>query len=54
LLASAGIFSVILGCSAQKSLTTLFAGIQIALTQPIRIDDVVIVENEWVGLKRLP
>jgi len=47
LLASAGILGIILGFSAQKSLATLFAGIQIALTQPIRIDDVVIVENEW-------
>ncbi len=43
LLASAGILSIIVGFSAQKSLATLFAGIQIALTQPIRIDDVVII-----------
>jgi small-conductance mechanosensitive channel len=47
LLASAGVVGIILGFAAQKSLATLFAGIQIALTQPIRIDDVVIVENEW-------
>jgi len=47
LLASAGIAGIILGFAAQKSLSTLLAGIQIALTQPIRIDDVVIVEGEW-------
>lgn len=47
LLASAGIASVIIGFAAQKSIATVFAGIQIALTQPIRIDDVVIVEGEW-------
>ena len=53
LLASAGILSIILGFSAQKSLATLFAGIQIALTQPIRIDDVVIVENEWGRIEEI-
>lgn len=47
ILASAGIAGVILGFAAQKSLTTLIAGIQIAITQPISIDDVVVVENEW-------
>jgi small-conductance mechanosensitive channel len=47
LLASAGIAGIIIGFSAQRSLATLFAGLQIAITQPIRIDDVVIVENEW-------
>jgi small-conductance mechanosensitive channel len=53
LLASAGILSIILGFSAQRSLATLFAGIQIALTQPIRIDDVVIVENEWGWIEEI-
>ncbi len=53
LLASAGILSIILGFSAQKSLTTIFAGIQIALAQPIRIDDVVIVENEWGWIEEI-
>ncbi|HXH81328.1 MAG TPA: mechanosensitive ion channel domain-containing protein [Candidatus Tectomicrobia bacterium] len=47
ILASAGIASVIVGFAAQRSIATLLAGFQIALTQPIRIDDVVIVENEW-------
>ncbi len=47
LLASAGIAGVVLGFAAQKTLGNLLAGIQIAFAQPIRIDDVVIVENEW-------
>jgi small-conductance mechanosensitive channel len=47
LLASAGIAGVVLGFAAQKSLGTLLAGIQIAVSQPIRLDDVVIVEGEW-------
>jgi hypothetical protein len=47
LLASAGVAGIVLGFSAQSTIATIFAGIQIALTQPIRIDDVVIVEGEW-------
>jgi small-conductance mechanosensitive channel len=47
LLASAGIVGIIVGFAAQRSLATLVAGLQIAITQPIRIDDVVIVDGEW-------
>ncbi|HTU64342.1 MAG TPA: mechanosensitive ion channel domain-containing protein [Steroidobacteraceae bacterium] len=47
MIASAGVAGIVIGFAAQKSLGTLLAGIQIALTQPIRIDDVVIVESEW-------
>jgi len=47
ILASAGIAGIIVGLAAQRSIATLLAGFQIALTQPIRVDDVVIVENEW-------
>jgi small-conductance mechanosensitive channel len=47
ILASAGIAGIILGFAAQRSLGTLLAGFQIAITQPIRVDDVVIVEGEW-------
>lgn len=47
LLASAGIAGVVIGFAAQKSLGTLLAGVQIAFSQPIRLDDVVIVEGEW-------
>ena len=45
ILASAGIAGIIIGFAAQRSLATLIAGIQIAITQPIRIDDVVIVDG---------
>jgi small-conductance mechanosensitive channel len=47
LLASAGVAGVIAGLAAQKSLSTIIAGLQVAITQPILIDDVVIVEGEW-------
>ena len=53
LLASAGIAGIIIGFAAQRSLATLFAGLQIAFTQPIRIDDVVIVENEWGRIEKI-
>ncbi|NQV51480.1 MAG: mechanosensitive ion channel [Candidatus Marinimicrobia bacterium] len=53
LLASAGIAGIIIGLAAQRSLATLFAGIQLAITQPIRIDDVVIVENEWGRIEEI-
>jgi small-conductance mechanosensitive channel len=50
ILASAGIVGIVVGVAAQSTLSDLIAGIQIALTQPIRVDDVVIVEGEfgWV------
>jgi small-conductance mechanosensitive channel len=47
LLTSAGIAGIILGLSAQKVIGAILAGVQIAIAQPIRIDDVVIVEGEW-------
>ena len=47
LLASAGAAGIIAGLALQPLLTNLIAGIQIAVTQPIRIDDAVIVEGEW-------
>lgn len=47
LFASAGIAGVIIGLAAQRIIGAVIAGLQIAITQPIRIDDVVIVENEW-------
>jgi small-conductance mechanosensitive channel len=42
-----------LGFAAQRSIATLLAGFQIALTQPIRVDDVVIVENEWGRIEEI-
>lgn len=47
LLASAGIAGVVAGLAAKPVFGNLIAGLQIALTQPIRLDDVVIVEGEW-------
>lgn len=47
LLTSAGVAGIIIGFAAQRSLANLFAGFQIAFTQPIRIDDVLVVEGEW-------
>ncbi|MDE2305188.1 MAG: mechanosensitive ion channel [Gammaproteobacteria bacterium] len=53
LLASAGIVGIVAGIAAQKTLANLFAGIQIALTQPMRQDDVVIVEGEWGRIEEI-
>ncbi len=53
LLASAGIIGIILGFAAQKTLGNIVAGIQIAISQPIRLDDVVIVENEWGWIEEI-
>jgi len=47
LLTSAGVAGIIIGFAAQKTLANLLAGIQIAFTQPIKIDDAVVVEGEW-------
>lgn len=47
LLTGVGVGGIIIGFAAQKSLGNLLAGFQIAFTQPIRMDDVLIVEGEW-------
>lgn len=47
LLASAGVAGVVLGFAAKPVLGNLIAGVQLALTQPIRIDDVVVIEGEF-------
>lgn len=47
LFASAGIAGIAVGLAARPVLSNLIAGVQIAMTQPIRIDDAVLVENEW-------
>jgi small-conductance mechanosensitive channel len=47
LFASAGAAGLILGLAARPLLSNLIAGVQIAITQPIRIEDAVIIENEW-------
>jgi small-conductance mechanosensitive channel len=53
LFASAGVAGLILGLAARPILANLIAGIQIALTQPIRIEDVVIVEGEWGWIEEI-
>lgn len=47
LLASAGLAGLVAGFAARQVLSNLLAGVQIAVTQPIRIDDVLVVEGEW-------
>jgi small-conductance mechanosensitive channel len=47
LFASAGVAGLVAGLAARPVLSNLFAGMQLAITQPIRLDDAVIVENEW-------
>ncbi|TBR08052.1 MAG: mechanosensitive ion channel family protein [Rugosibacter sp.] len=53
LLASAGVLGLVAGIAARPVLGNLIAGLQIALSQPIRIDDVVIVENEWGWIEEI-
>jgi small-conductance mechanosensitive channel len=47
LLASAGVIGIVAGIAARPVFSNLIAGLQIALAQPIRLDDVLIVEGEW-------
>ncbi|MDC7993936.1 mechanosensitive ion channel family protein [Altibacter sp. HG106] len=47
LLASAGVVTVILGIAAQNTLGNIFAGLQIAITRPLRVGDTVIIKDEW-------
>jgi small-conductance mechanosensitive channel len=53
LLASAGLLGLVVGLAAQRTLANLLAGIQLAITQPIRLDDVVIVEGEWGRIEEI-
>ncbi len=53
LFASAGAASLVVGLAARPLLTNLIAGVQIAMTQPIRIDDAVIVEGEWGWIEEI-
>ena len=53
LLTSAGIAGIVIGFAAQKTVGNLIAGFQIAFTQPIRTDDVVIVEGEWGRIEEI-
>lgn len=53
LLAAGGAASIIVGLALQPLLSNLIAGIQIAVTQPIRIDDAVVVEGEWGRIEEI-
>jgi small-conductance mechanosensitive channel len=53
LLASAGLAGLIVGMAARSTLSNLIAGIQVALSQPIRIDDAVVVEGEWGWIEEI-
>ncbi|QEO14779.1 mechanosensitive ion channel family protein [Agromyces intestinalis] len=52
-LASAGIVSIIAGLAAQSVLGNLFAGVQLAFSDAIRVDDVVVVEGEWGRIEEI-
>lgn len=53
LLASAGAAGLVLGLALQPIMRNLFAGIQLAITQPIRLDDAVIIEGEWGNIEEI-
>ncbi|HEV7812738.1 MAG TPA: mechanosensitive ion channel family protein [Leifsonia sp.] len=53
LLASAGVIGIIAGVAAQSSLANLFAGIQLAFSDAIRLDDAVVVEQEWGTIEEI-
>ena len=52
-LASAGVVSVIAGLAAQSTLANVFAGIQLAFSDAIRVDDVVVVESQWGRIEEI-
>jgi small-conductance mechanosensitive channel len=53
LLASAGLAGLIVGMAARSTLTNVIAGVQVAISQPIRIDDAVVVEGEWGWIEEI-
>jgi small-conductance mechanosensitive channel len=53
LFASAGVAGLVAGLAARPVLSNIFAGVQLAMTQPIRIDDSVVVENEWGWIEEI-
>lgn len=53
MLASAGVAGIVLGIALRPTLETLLASIQVALTEPMSIDDVVIVEGEWGRIEEI-
>jgi small-conductance mechanosensitive channel len=53
ILASAGVISIVAGLAAQTSLANIFAGFQLAFTDAIRVDDVVVIEEEWGRIEEI-
>jgi small-conductance mechanosensitive channel len=53
ILASAGVISIVAGLAAQTSLANVFAGLQLAFTDAIRVDDVVVIEEEWGRIEEI-
>ena len=53
LFASAGVAGIVAGLAARPVLSNLIAGVQLAMTQPIRLDDAVVVENEWGTIEEI-
>ncbi len=53
LLASAGLASVIAGLAAQSTLSNVFAGLQLAFSDAIRVDDVVVVDTQWGRIEEI-
>lgn len=53
LLASAGLAGIVAGLAAQTTLANMFAGLQLAFTDAVRIDDVVVVEGEWGWIEEI-
>jgi small-conductance mechanosensitive channel len=53
LFASAGVAGLMVGLAARPAVTNLLAGLQVALTEPIRLDDVVVVEGEWGRIEEI-
>ncbi|APX01257.1 mechanosensitive ion channel family protein [Arthrobacter sp. QXT-31] len=53
ILASAGLLSIVAGLAVQSSLVNVFAGVQLAFTDAIRVDDVVVVNKEWGRIEEI-
>jgi small-conductance mechanosensitive channel len=53
MLATAGLASLVLAVAAKSTASNLIAGMQIALTEPIRIDDVVVIQGDWGRIEEI-
>lgn len=53
ILASAGVLGLIFGFAAQQTIANVLGGIQIAISQPLRIDDTVVIDGEWGTIEEI-